>query len=394
MLALPPRYEADRRLGQGGGGEVWAVRDRVTGERLALKVLASDAGEAEGLSLVREAMALSGLEGLGLPRVVAFGALPDGGPRYMVRELAQGQSLEQILDTAKGPAWLEPLARASEQLTIVHRAGLLHGDIKPANIIVDDRGAATLVDLGLAAPWREGGTAPQGLTPRYAAPELFAGEPLTVRAEVYALGATLADGLTRRGAELDATTRAALTKIASRATERLQSARYPSVDELASALRRAAGLAQSPRRGDEAWPVVGHEVAAEKLVAEVALLHSGEALAVSGPRGSGKTTLARRLAWTFGVEGRSLATVEAPLGGISSHEAVELELGAWTDPKKQKELLVVIDDADALDDSARAAIRQASEGGARLIAVGSRDEVAKLTISSVKTFEVPPLAPE
>ena len=42
---LPPRYEPQKRLGAGGGGEVWAVRDRVTGEMLALKVLASDAGE-------------------------------------------------------------------------------------------------------------------------------------------------------------------------------------------------------------------------------------------------------------------------------------------------------------------------------------------------------------
>ena len=86
---LPPRYEPLRRLGAGGGGEVWAVRDRVTGRVLALKVLSRDAGEAEVDALVREAVALSGLEGLGVPRVVAFGALRDGR-RYMVRELVEG----------------------------------------------------------------------------------------------------------------------------------------------------------------------------------------------------------------------------------------------------------------------------------------------------------------
>src|SRR5271168_4203248 len=96
MLKLPLRYEPLRRLGQGGGGEVWAVRDRVHGKVLALKVLAADAGEGEGMALVREAMALSGLEGLGVPRVVAFGALRDGR-RYLVRELVLGQSLDDVL---------------------------------------------------------------------------------------------------------------------------------------------------------------------------------------------------------------------------------------------------------------------------------------------------------
>jgi serine/threonine protein kinase len=160
---------------------VWSVRDRVTGERLALKVLAQSAGAPEIEALVREAVALSGLEGLGVPKVVAFGALPDGR-RYMVRELVEGRSLEDVLQ-GLGP-WIEPIGSACDQLTVVHRSGLLHGDIKPANIIVSESGRGTLVDLGLAAPWREGGTRPQGLTPKYAAPELFEGEPLTVRAEV------------------------------------------------------------------------------------------------------------------------------------------------------------------------------------------------------------------
>jgi serine/threonine-protein kinase PknK len=287
VLAIPPRYESSKRLGAGGGGEVWAVRDRVTGDKLAFKVLASDAGEAEVMALVREATALSGLEGLGVPRVVAFGALPDSGRRYMVRELVVGQSLEHVLETPNGPGWLEPLVFASEQLTVLHRAGLLHGDIKPANIIVGDTGTATLVDLGLAAPWREGGTTPQGLTPRYAAPELFRGEPLTVRAEVYALGATLAEGLSHRGGELDANLRASLGKIAAHATELSPTARYPSVDELANALRRAAKLAPAEFKSEAAWPVLGLEVTAQNLVSEVLLLGPGEALAVEGQQGSG-----------------------------------------------------------------------------------------------------------
>ena len=65
------------RLGKGGGGEVWAVRDRHGGARYALKLLAAGSTEREMAALVREAVALSGLEGLGVPRVVRFGRLPD-----------------------------------------------------------------------------------------------------------------------------------------------------------------------------------------------------------------------------------------------------------------------------------------------------------------------------
>src|SRR5690606_8823592 len=193
---FPTRYEALARLGQGGGGEVWAVRDAITGARLALKVLSADASEREMAALVREAAALSGLEGLGVPRVLRFGRLPRTRRPYMVRELVEGRGLDQLIqEGTRLASVLVALTSAADQLTVLHRAGLLHGDVKPANVIVQPHGGATLVDLGLAAPLREGGALAEGLTPRYAAPELLHGRPLTVRAEVYALGVVLAEAL-------------------------------------------------------------------------------------------------------------------------------------------------------------------------------------------------------
>ncbi len=392
MIAIPPRYEPVRRLGSGGGGEVWAVRDRVKERVLALKVLAVDAGESEVMALVREAISLSGLEGLGVPHVVAFGALPGSGRRYMVREMVDGQSLEEVMETEGGEDWLEPLAQAAEQLTVLHRAGLLHGDIKPANVIVGERGKGTLVDLGLATPWREGGALAQGLTPKYAAPELLSGEPLTVRAEVYAIGATLADGLGRRGSELSDDVRFALAKIAARATEHAQTARYPSVDELASALRRAAGLPATPIREEPAWPVLGLDGTSARLAMAVAQLPPGGALAIEGPAGSGRTTLAHRLAWTLGVEGRAVAAIEAPRGRMTAREAVNLELSAWE--HAQATLILVVDDLHKLDAASREAIVQAAGRGARVVAVGSRAETARLVKGSVTPFDVPPLDPQ
>ncbi len=396
MQDLPPRYESQSRLGAGGGGEVWSVRDRVSGCTLALKLLSSDAGEAEIGALVREAIALRGLEGLGVPRIVAFGALK-GGRRYMLRELVLGKSLEEVLEKSDGSPWLDAIATACDQLTVVHRAGLLHGDLKPANVIVGPDGRGTLVDLGLAAPWREGGAAAQGLTPRYAAPELFRGETLMVRAEVYSLGQTLEEGLRRRGDDLSKDRRAALAKVAARASEAEASARWPSVDELGSALRRAAGSPESAPSAEPPWPVLGLEATARALLERVRSIAPGAGIALEGPRGSGKSTLARRLAWTLGVHGCAVAVIEAPRGGMPIRDTIELELA------QHPELLtgyahgtdaapvVIVDDAEQIDEAGARALRKASEAGARLVVVASRESAAKLVHGGQVAFVVPPL---
>jgi serine/threonine-protein kinase PknK len=380
-LRFPARYEPQSRLGKGGGGEVWAVRDRHTGARYALKVLAADATEGEMAALVREAVTLSGLEGLGVPRVLRFGRLPGTGRPFMVRELVEGSSLQELLDEgAAATLCLGALVGAAEQVTVLHRAGLLHGDLKPANIIVEPGGRATLVDLGLAAPWRDRGTTAKGLTPKYAAPELFFGKPLTVRAEVYALGVALADLIEAHRGSLSAGSRPELSRIAARAMRQEPTERYPSADELASAVRRAAGLGEAHAPADAAatWPIVGIEAPSARLMQAAMELEPGQVLHVAGAPGSGRSVLLRRLAWSLGVEGRPIVYLDASLVGDEAAVRAELEDHADLAP-----VTILIDDAHRLGATAEVLIQRAVASGARLVVVGDGPLTRAATVFAV-----------
>ena len=421
--SLPPRYAPLAPLGKGGGGEVWAVRDRITGKTVALKALRDGAHEREVMALVREAAALSGVEGLGVPRVLRFGRLPGSERPYLVRELVEGDSLADRLlrDVPRSQprdqealACLLAVAQAADKVTRLHRALLLHGDIKPANIIVGPDGQATLVDLGLAAAWRGEGARPEGLTPRYAAPELLEGAPLTVRAEVFALGATVAEVLATHRSRLSKEAFAAFEAVVARATAADPDARYPSADELSSALSRAIRAA----RGDAAvaaaaaardarpslpgeqkappatdvWPIVGLDSTASELMARIHDLRAGGGIVITGPEGAGRSALLRRIAWSLGVEGRPVVWVEtaslspAPDGTDivkGAAGAIDIEMQAHGGAR---EPVVLVDDADALDEPALSRLESLRADGARLVLVAGGEGLAR----SIKgpTFEV------
>src|SRR6185369_17504729 len=115
----------------------------------------------------------------------------------------------------------------------------------------------------------------------------------------------------------------------------------PSVDEFASALRRAAGLATSPDASAEQlalWPVVGIETTSAHLLDRVRALEPGGHLRIVGAPGSGRTALLRRVAWSLGLLGSSLAWIE----DVSSASSLNAELGAHS---SLHGVLVLVDDA-------------------------------------------------
>jgi transcriptional regulator with GAF, ATPase, and Fis domain/Tfp pilus assembly protein PilF len=367
---------------------VWSVRDRIDGRHLALKALAVGAGSAqhEVAALVREATTLLDLSsslGAAVPTVERFGRLADGRP-FLVRELIDGESLA---------AWIErggdllgacrALHGAAVQLTMLHRAGLLHGDIKPANVIVKPDGSATLVDLGLATTWGPGGARPEGLTPRFAAPELFEGEPLTVRGEVYALGASLRDALGGcDSAAMSSESLEALKAIEKRAIARDASTRYPSVDEVGAAIAAACGFTAEPPGPRGLWTIVGTDAPLGDLVKAVEAMAIGEELAVVGPVGSGRRTLMAALAWRLALHGWPVAW----LRGSFSDEALCIELAtalggsdATYEQFGQHAGLLIVEDPQGGDRT----LESLRKAGARVVARRTKSRGSKLAVPSL-----------
>ena len=198
-------YELLGRIGAGAMGQVFRARDRRQGREVALKLLlAAEASEAQRSRFLREGRALARVRH---PNLVEFHeAGTHQGRLFLAMELVRGVSLsERTRERVTRPAEALRLgAELGRALGALHAAGILHRDVKPANVLLDERGAVRLVDLGLARGEALGQTrltrtgALVG-TPHYMAPEQFsATRELSPAVDVYALGSVLYELLTGR----------------------------------------------------------------------------------------------------------------------------------------------------------------------------------------------------
>lgn len=143
--ALRERYEPLGALGQGAMGAVFRVRDRNVGREAALKLLRLAKRGDLRRRFQQEASMLARLEHPGILRVFDFGEAE--GDVYMVTELLEGDSLDRLPPPQDALAWMLPVAEALE---VVHEEGLVHRDVKPANIFRTTEGRMVLLDFGLA----------------------------------------------------------------------------------------------------------------------------------------------------------------------------------------------------------------------------------------------------
>jgi serine/threonine-protein kinase len=197
------RFRIQAPLGQGGMGTVFEAEDRVTGERVALKVLSTEWATQQGMeSRFEDEMALARLvRHRNVCRVVDCGR--DGAVRYIATEFIDGTDLKRLLH-ANGALPTGKAFDASIQiargLQAVHDAGIIHRDVKSPNVMVDRAGRYRLMDFDIAKR-ADGDTGPDEKgtvlgTPEYMSPEQARGEHLDFRTDVYSLGIVVFEAFT------------------------------------------------------------------------------------------------------------------------------------------------------------------------------------------------------
>ena len=185
-------------LGSGGMGDVYAV-SRSDGHfdmTAALKVIS--ASSEIGLErFSRERQILANLDHPNIARLIDGGMLPDGRS-YLVMEQVQGRSTaEGALDSLDEKEKLAAFIALCQALEHAHEKLVLHGDIKPSNVLISQSGDLKLVDFGVAALLSEqDSTLKTPITLAYAAPEQIEGQSASLRSDIYSLGLTLAEWLT------------------------------------------------------------------------------------------------------------------------------------------------------------------------------------------------------
>lgn len=313
-------YELREEMGRGDHGVVYRAYQPSVGREVAIKVIRPDL--ANRLEFVRgfedEARVVARLEHPYIVSLYDYWRDPDGA--YLVMRWLRGGSLEQALE--RGPWHVEPALRLLEQvsaaLAYAHRQGVVHGDLKPANVLLDDDGNAYLSDFGIAARLLGGEAASSAFrsSPAYVPPEVLGGARPDARSDVYCLGLLSYELLSGRQPPLDgplpslaglrAELPAAVDEVVRRATAEEATRRFDGADAFATALAQALGEAraaeaaftptENPYKGLLAFDERDAETffGRDRLVGELlAAVAERRFVTVVGPSGIGKSSVVR-----------------------------------------------------------------------------------------------------
>ncbi|MFI5837664.1 serine/threonine-protein kinase [Micromonospora sp. NPDC051300] len=303
-VVLSGRYRLDDRVATGGMGDVWRAKDLVLGRQVAVKVLLPAlVNDPDFIARFRsEARIMASLRHPGVVQVFDCGEdeLPDGSRAdYLVMEFVDGEPLSRRIEDAGQLEVAETMsivAQVAQALHGAHGRGIVHRDVKPSNLLVQDDGTVVLVDFGVARSTNVTSITSTNAVPGtalYMAPEQAAGRPVSGATDVYALGAVAYCCLTGsppftgdnplqvavrhlddEPPELPAEIPAPVRELVARALAKDPADRYPSAAAMADAARAArtvsptatvpaalrGAAAPAPTRGDQ--PVVRSAAAA------------------------------------------------------------------------------------------------------------------------------------
>jgi hypothetical protein len=276
-------FAIDREIGRGGFGTVYRATQLAFNRPVAIKVLHAGApGSDIEKQFANECRALGALRSHpNVLTVYSTGVTSEGAP-YMAMELLSGGSLSQRLPVAPGEA-----AAIGEQLAaglqVAHDGGVIHCDVKPANVLFDDDDNPVLVDFGISALVGEGthtGSTDVALSLAFAPPEVLDGARPGVAADIYSLGATLFCAITGRSPFVATDGRNSIALIASRiATQPVEDLRplgvpagLCAVIETAMAKDPRARFASMTQLQNALAPLAGERVRHERVVGAAAPL--------------------------------------------------------------------------------------------------------------------------
>jgi WD40 repeat protein/DNA-binding SARP family transcriptional activator len=331
-------YRLLEQVGEGAFGIVYRATQPQIGREVAIKAVPPELANHPDFvrRFEREAQIVARLEHPHIVPLYDYWREPDAA--YLVMRFLRGGSVEQLL-LEKEPIEPERAASILDQvaaaLSAAHRQGVVHRDVKPGNVLLDEEGNAYLTDFGVAldvgSPERSSGTMIRG-TPEYLSPEQVRLDPVSPRTDVYALGIVAYEMLTGvhpfpetsltalfdhhlrdpipAVRDLRPAIPAAVDRAIGRATAKDADDRYPDALEFAAAFRAAVqgaaivaepvGEIRNPYKGLRAFleadaaDFFGRELLTQRVVRRMEEDHDGARfLAVVGPSGSGKSSVVR-----------------------------------------------------------------------------------------------------
>jgi len=194
------RYEILEVIGAGANSKVARAFDPLIGRIVAIKLFPRELASGEARQrFVREARVVGQLSHPSIITLHDMGIDDASETPYLVMEFIEGQPLDKILEKGSLPvpktcAWAAEVATA---LAVAHRKGVIHGDVKPANILITDDHRIKLTDFGMARlASRESKDTPLLGTPAYWCPEQILGKPQDARSDIFSLGVVMYEMVT------------------------------------------------------------------------------------------------------------------------------------------------------------------------------------------------------